>query len=211
MKSSRTILIALSTLALVGVALAGAPTGAGDAAHAAGDHAHEVVGAIPSVKQGIATGITALIVFALVAAFLQVVVWPKISKGLEDRASKIREEIEAAEMAQQQARTALEQYERNLAQARAEAQKMLDDTKSQQQALALDLRAKAEVELNQLREKAKRDIEQAKKAAISEVHDHATALAMQIAGKILRREIGPQDQQRLVHESLQELQGVGQG
>lgn len=170
--------------------------------------AKETVGAIPNKQQGLWTGITALIVFAIVAAFLGSFVWPKISKGLEDRAEKIRNEIEAAEMAQQQARSALEEYQRNLDQARAEAQRMLDQAKSQQQAIAAELKAKADAELNMMREKAKRDIEVAKRAALNEIYADASVLATSIASKILQRDIGPQDQARLMEQSLNEMQAL---
>lgn len=175
----------------------------------AGHEGHEVVGAIPSVQQGLYTGITALVVFLIVLVVLTVKVWPTISKALDDRASKIRNSIESAEQAQKDARAALEQYEKSLAQARAEAQKMLDDTKTQQTALASEMRARNDADISAMREKAKREIDQAKRAAVAEIHEHATELAMNIAAKILQREIGPQDQQRLVRESLAEIPGAG--
>jgi F-type H+-transporting ATPase subunit b len=202
----RSAVIALVALAFVGTvaAFAAPPAGSADAAHGG----HELVGAIPSVKQGAATGITALVVFIITGAFLLIVVWPKISKGLEDRAEKIRSEIDAAEMAQEQAKAALQQYEKNLADARNEAQRMLDQTKAQQAALAAELKAKADVELNLMREKAKRDIDTAKKAAVTEINDYATELASQMARRILQREIGQQDQQRLISESLSQVQSA---
>jgi F-type H+-transporting ATPase subunit b len=170
--------------------------------------ADEVVGALPTVKQGLATGITGIVVFLLVLAVLGAKVWPTITKALDQRAAKIKEEIEAAELAQQQAKEALQQYEKSLAQARAEAQKMLDDAKLQQQAIAADLKAKADVELGAMRERAKRDIDAAKRAALAEIYSEASNLATSIASKILQKEIRPQDQQRLVDESLAEFQTV---
>lgn len=167
---------------------------------------HEAVGAIPSVKQGLMTGLTALIVFLLVAVFLQLAVWPKISKGLDDRANKIKEEIESAEMARRQAREALEQYQQNLAQARAEAQRMLEQTRSQQQALAAELKAKADAELSLLRERAMKDIDAAKRAAVTELYTHTTHAAALMAGKILRRTINANDQQQIIEESMRQLQ-----
>lgn len=170
--------------------------------------ADEAVGAIPTVKQGFATGVTALIVFAITAAFLGVVVWPKISQGLDDRANKIKDEIEAAEQARKQAKDALEEYQRSLAQARAEAAKMIEATKAQQNQLAAELKAKSEIELNAMRERAMKEIDQAKRAAVSELYADATNLATMVAGKILKREINAQDQQRLVEESLGQLQSM---
>lgn len=201
----RTVLFVGAGLALASVAMA-APEAAG---HAADAHGHETVGAIPTVKQGAATAITALVVFALTSAFLMAFVWPKISKGLEDRERKIKDAIEEAELARDQAKAALNEYEKNLAQARAEAQRMLDEAKTQQQAIAAELRARSEAELNQMREKAKRDIESAKAAAVIELNGYSAALATDMARKILKRDINAGDQQRLIQESLSELQGAG--
>lgn len=167
--------------------------------------AEEEVGAIPTAQQGLVTGIATIILFLVVFAILSVFVWPRIAKGLDERANKIREEIAAAEAARAQAKEALEEYERSLASARAESQKMLEQTKAEQQKLAQELRAKADKEIVQLRERAMRDIEAAGKAAVAEIYHEAATLATHMAGKILGREITATDQQRLVDESLREL------
>ena len=167
-----------------------------------GDHAPAV---LPPMNEGLAAAITTLLVFALVFFILYVKVWPMIIKGLDERASKIREEIAAAEAARQQAKDALDEYEKSLSQARAESQQMLEDTKSQQAELASQLRAKADQELNAMRERAKRDIEAAKRTALSEIYTESVALASTMASKILQREISVTDQQNLVNESLAEM------
>jgi F-type H+-transporting ATPase subunit b len=166
-------------------------------------------GVVPKPGEGITPMIVAIGVFLVVFGILSVKVFPMITKGLKDREAKIRNSIEEAEQAQRQAKAALAQYEQNLAAARAEAQKMLDDAKVQQQAIAAELKAKSDAELAGLRDKAKRDIDAAKSAAIAEIHSYATGMATSIAAKILKREINAQDQQRLVQESLRELQTAG--
>lgn len=161
---------------------------------------------IPGAKGGLAPAITTIVAFLIVFLFLATRVWPKITKGLDERAAKIREEIAAAEAARKQAKMALDDYEQSLSEARAEAQRMLEDTKAKQTELAAELRAKADVELNQMRDRAKRDIEAAKRAAINEIYAQSVAIATTMAGKILQREISPADQQRLLEDSLAEMQ-----
>jgi F-type H+-transporting ATPase subunit b len=172
------------------------------------EHAEESVGAIPTLKQGIASAVTGLVVFALVFAVLAVKVWPVICKALDERAMKIKSEIAAAEAARKQAKDALEQYERSLADARAETQRMLEKTRAQQQALAEELKAKQDAELNAMKERARRDIESAKRAAIAEIYEEAANAATAIAGKILQREVNPRDQQRLIEETVGHLQAA---
>ncbi|MFG0326758.1 MAG: F0F1 ATP synthase subunit B [Phycisphaerales bacterium JB037] len=162
---------------------------------------------IPSGAQAMAPAIAALVVFAVVFTVLATAVWPKILKGLNERADKIREEIASAEAARKQAKDALDEYEANLAEARAEAKSMLEQTKADQAKLAQELKAKAEAEAAQLRERAMRDIESAKRSAINELYADAANLATLVAGKILAREISADDQTKLVEESLAELQG----
>lgn len=168
--------------------------------------ADEAVSPIPGMREGLPAMIAAWIVFGVVVFVLGKLAFPKIIKGLEARESKIRDEINAAEQARRQAKDALVMYERNLAEARAEAQKMLEKTRAQQQALADELRAKADQELVQMKERARRDIEAAKRAALQEIFAVAASQATAMAGKILEREVNASDQQRLLDESLRELQ-----
>jgi F-type H+-transporting ATPase subunit b len=176
-----------------------------DAGHDAG---HEEVGAIATVRQGLVTAITSIVVFLIVLAILSQTVWPRIVKGLDERAAKIREEITAAEQARAQSKDALEQYERALQEAKGEARRMLDETKAQQQKLSADLRAKADAELASMRERARADIEAAKKSALTEIYNESAGLATMIASKILQRELGDADRQRLLDESLREMQSI---
>ncbi len=200
-----TRLLALLAACLTALA-ATAPAAAAAAADGAEKH-----GAVPTWQQGLITFGTTIIVFGIVLFVLGKFVWPNIAGGLDDRANKIRDEIAAAELSQKQAKAALDEYEKNLADARAEAQRMIDEAKTKQQQIAAQLKAEADVELSQMRERATKDIETAKRAAINEIYSEATNTATMIAGKILQREISADDQRRLVEESLQQLQSTGAG
>ena len=58
-----------------------------------------------------------------------------------------------------------------------------------------------------MKQRALHELESARRTAVSELHAEAAGLAADIAARILKRAITPQDQQRLVDESLQELAG----
>jgi F-type H+-transporting ATPase subunit b len=188
----------LTTLALAGAAFAQEH----GAAHAA---EHDEASVLPTVAQGLAPLLTALVVFIVVLGVLSTLVWPKILKGLKDRENKIRDEIQSAEMARKQAKDALEQYEKSLADARAEAQKMLEKARTQQQALADELRAKADAEMSAMKDKARREIEAAKREALAELYQTAGELATGAASKILRREVNASDSRRMIDETMAEL------
>jgi F-type H+-transporting ATPase subunit b len=178
------------------------------AAHAAEGHAegHETQELIAEPRQGMISAVATLIVFGVVFGVLATVVWPKVLKGLTDRETKIREEIESAEQARKKAKDALDQYNKSLADARAEAAKMLETTRAQQAQLATDLKNKADAELAIMKERALKDIDSAKRAAVAEIYNLSAQLAATMAGKILRRSVSVEDTQQLVEESLRELQ-----
>lgn len=174
----------------------------------AGGGGHEEPSVLPTPEQGITPMVTALVVFLLVFAILSVKVWPVIVKGLKERENKIREEIEAAEMARRQAREALEQYQQSLAQARAEAQRMLEQAKAQQAAEVAARKQQMDAELAELRARAMADIDAARRAALTEIYGQAAELAAAAASRILRREVNAGDQKRLIDESIAQLAGA---
>ncbi|MBC8523554.1 F0F1 ATP synthase subunit B [PVC group bacterium] len=148
------------------------------------------------------TTIVVFVVFLLLAAKF---VWPHILKGLDERDKKLRDDLEAANEARQQAKAALEQYEQELLSARNEAGEMIAKARNDAKAAAEELRASNSRELVELKKAAASDIEAAKKAAIGELHAEASTLAVAIASKVLGRNISDSDQQSLVDESLAEL------
>jgi F-type H+-transporting ATPase subunit b len=149
--------------------------------------------------------LTSIVVFVVFYLILRATVWPKIVGGLNDRANKIRGEIEAAEQARAEARAAQDEYQLALAEARREAGEMIARAKDDARTAAEELRKRNEAELAELKQRAGADINSAKLAAIKELHMEAASLASALAGKILQREISVEDQQRLVEESLREL------
>lgn len=150
--------------------------------------------------------VTAIVVFGVAFFILQMKVWPRITAGLDEREKKIRDEIQSAEDARKEANAALQQYEASLVKARQEASEMIAKARGDAQAAADELRRRNDAELTDMKQRATKDIASAKAAAITEIHAHAASLAAAMASKILEREISVDDQQRLVEESLAQLQ-----
>ncbi len=149
--------------------------------------------------------ISALVVFGVVLLVLKRTAWPKILGGLAEREEKIRSEVFAAEDARKKASEAQKSFERSLVEAKAEAARIIEATRADQARLAADLREKAEVELGQMREQARNQIESAKRAALAEIAEQAGSLAVEVASKILQRQVNENDQRRLVEETMGRL------
>jgi len=152
---------------------------------------------------------TALVVWIIAFGILAWKVWPVITKGLDERNEKILGEIKAAEDARAQAKQALADYEKSLADAREEANRTIAEARAEAQRVADEMKAANERELAERMARAKSDIEAAKKAAVADIHGQASELAAAVAGRILQREINAEDQARLVEESIRELDAAG--
>jgi len=63
---------------------------------AAGEHGGGSSSPIAGVNEGIISGVTAIVIFMIVAGIASTMIWPKIVAGLDERNEKIVGEIAAA-------------------------------------------------------------------------------------------------------------------
>ena len=150
--------------------------------------------------------LAAIVAFLILLAVLYKYAWGPILSGLQAREEKIRNDLSEAERANAEAKQNLEQYKQQLAEALAEARKVLEKAREDGEQLRQRLRSETEDVLAQQRQRASDEIRLAKQEAVEELYAKAANLATAVAGKILQREIGDQDTQRLVDESLNELE-----
>ena len=146
-----------------------------------------------------------IVLFIVLVIVLGKFVWPKILQGLRTREDKIREDLTKAEQANEQAKQTLADYQQKLGQAHADARKLLDQTRSDAEQTRSKLLAEATAESASLRQRAADEIELAKQQALQEIYAQTAALATEVAGQILQRQVDEADAQRLVEQSLLEM------
>ncbi|MDX1564702.1 MAG: F0F1 ATP synthase subunit B [Phycisphaeraceae bacterium] len=167
-------------------------------------------GGKPSLFEGtIYQSIAALVSFTLLFLILRKYAWGPILKGLQDREEKIKGDLEAAEAANLKATETLADYEKKLAEAHSEARSLLDEARKDADQYRQRLQAEAEKEAAEQRRRAADEIDRAKQAALQEMYAQAGALAVDVAGKILQRQIDEDDTQKLINQSLSEMDRLG--
>lgn len=130
-----------------------------------------------------------------------------ITRVLDQRTERVRESMEAAQRMQQELQATAARNEEVLADARRQAQEIL--TQSRQQGDTLITRAQEsaaqqqEIFLTQARNTLRNETEQARQQLRQEVAD----LAVSAASKIVRKELDPASQTRLIQETLAEAGG----
>lgn len=152
----------------------------------------------------------AQVVYSLVAFFVLLAVlarfgYPPIVKMLEERQAKIRESIEKAEETRIEAERLLDEYKKQIGDARAEAHAITDQGKKVAETMKADIVAKAQEEASALIDKAKEEIDGQKRKALDELQERVADLTVSVAGRVVGKALTEADHKRLIEEYLAEI------
>lgn len=130
-----------------------------------------------------------------------------ISEGLRARRESIKAELIRARQERDEALKQLAEVEARLSNLDSEVEAIRQRSKSEAEAERERIKQATEVELAKLRESARREIEGAGKAAITELRQFASRQSVQLAEELIRREIRPEDEERLIRLRVEGLGG----
>jgi F-type H+-transporting ATPase subunit b len=160
----------------------------------------------PSLFAGdVGNAVWTLVIFAVVVLILGKFAWGPILKGLQARESFILESLEKAKREREEAEARLREYEERLAQARTEATAIVEEGRRDADVLKAKILEDARGEAEKERERTRREIRIATDTATKELYTLAARLATDMAGRIVRKELTPQDHERLIADSIAEL------
>lgn len=147
------------------------------------------------------------IAFLLLLAVMKKKVVPMFEKAFAERTAAIEGGIAKAEIAQAEAKVALEQYTKQLASAQDEAQILREQAKVAGAAIIEELRTKAQEEANRITAAAHASIEAERAQAITSLRNEVGALAVELASKIVGEALDDQARQsRIVDRFLDDLE-----
>jgi F-type H+-transporting ATPase subunit b len=185
-------------VSLVSLVLAAAPALAQEAEHGGGEASSPFAG-------DIGNALWTLVIFGLVVFVLGKFAWGPILNALQARETFIREALETAKRDRDEAELRRKEYEDRLAHARAEATALVDEGRRDALVTKQRIEEEAQREADKRLERAKREIQIATETATKELYQLSTRLATEMAGKVIGRELTPQDHERLIAESLDGL------
>jgi F-type H+-transporting ATPase subunit b len=145
--------------------------------------------------------VTFLIVFGLLAKFA----WKPIVAGLKEREDNIDEALNTAKKVREEMSQLKSENEKLIAEARVERDKMLREAQTAATNMINEAKEKANVEGARLLESARISINNEKQAAITEVKNQAATLSIQIAEKLLKRQLSDEKAQKeLVNDYIKD-------
>jgi F-type H+-transporting ATPase subunit b len=141
------------------------------------------------------------IVFLLTLAVLRKFAWRPIVTGLEKREQAIADNIATAENAAEEARKLTAHYEEKLAGAADEVRAIIEEARRDAEHTGQQIVEKAHTKATEEGNRLLREVELAKNIALKEISDRATNLAVDLAGKIVQRELSPNDHAQLIQSA----------
>ncbi|BDZ44213.1 F0F1 ATP synthase subunit B [Naasia aerilata] len=147
-------------------------------AAATGEAQNPLIPALPDLIWG------AVCFFVILALFWWKVL-PAVKKLLDERAEKIQGGIEKAERAQQEAAAALDKYNAQLAEARAEAGRIREAAREDGRKILAEMREQAQADAARIAAAAQAQIEAERQAAVTSLRAEVGSLAIDLASGVI--------------------------
>ena len=144
-------------------------------------------------------------VFVVLVLILSRFAFKPILAVLEKREDIIRESLASAQRDREAAEARLTEYEQKLEQAGAKAAAILEEGRQNVEAMRRRIEEEARRSGEAMLDQAKREIGIARDTALRAVYDESAELATSLAGAVLKRQLSPEEHQRLMMDALQEL------
>ncbi len=168
----------------------------GGGAHGGGDSAPNPLATDPDLA------LWTLGVFLLMLFVLKAVAWTPIMEGLKAREEGITGNLAAADAKHEEAKALLAEHQAKLAGAADEVRELLEEARRDAEQTKADIMAEAKAAADSERVRAVKDIEQARDTAVRQLAESSAGIAIDLAAKVVKQEIGPARQGEIVQEAL---------
>ncbi|WP_295121772.1 F0F1 ATP synthase subunit B [uncultured Chitinophaga sp.] len=142
------------------------------------------------------------VIFGLVYLILKKFAWKPILGALKERETSISDAIASAERVKEEMAQMKAEHEHVLAEAKAERSKILKEAKEAKDQIIGEAKTQAQAEAKKIINEAYNAIENQKQAALTDVKNQVGKLAVEVAEKVLRKELGGQAAQEAYIKEL---------
>lgn len=167
--------------------------------------AEEGGGALALILPETAELVWGIICFAIVAFVLWKKAFPAIRNSVEAREQRIAADLEAAESAKAEAERERAEYQKQIADARGEANRIIEEARGSAEQVRKDLIAKAEADAQQIVERAQEQLEAERSRTITELQSTVGDLAIELAEKVVGRALDQGTHRELVDAYIKEV------
>jgi F-type H+-transporting ATPase subunit b len=128
-----------------------------------------------------------------------------IQKLIDERRERIRQSIDEADHAREEARKLLEEHRKLIGQAKSEAEGILVAARKVADANERRMREETEADRQRRLEDTRRQIEAETRRALEQIREEVAELSLVAAEKVTRKSLDDADHKRLIEEAVGEL------
>jgi len=147
-----------------------------------------------------------ILTFVVLLALLAKFAWRPLLTALESRQDAIKKSLDDADKAKQELARLQQESAKILEQARVEADSILNRTRSDADRLREELKSKAKEEADSIVRNAEEQIQLRTRQALQQIRGEVADIAVTIASKLLERNLANEDNERLIGETLRQIE-----
>jgi len=125
-----------------------------------------------------------------------------VTKAMNERTERIRSNLDSAENLKGEAQQILDEYQRQLADAKSEANRIIEEARQTAEALRRDLMQRAEAEVAELRQRSAEDVAAAQERALNDLRARISTLVISAAEKVVERNLDRETNTALVESFI---------
>ncbi len=167
----------------------------------AADDGHGAKASDPVIPQTV----WAILSFLVVLFILWKKAIPPILGAMDSRAEKIREALAAADQAKADAEAAMAAHQDNLETARQESRSIIEEGKRDAEKVKAQIIEDASQEAGEISQRVTREIQLAKEAALDDLHKRSVALSIDLAGKLIQKNLSAKENQKLIDKTVKDF------
>lgn len=146
-----------------------------------------------------------VITFVVLLLILKKVAWKPILEALDQREAAIKESLDKAEKAKEEAQKVLDKNQAYIAQAEEESKKIIDQSRVYAEKLKAQMISESKEQARKIVEDASAEIERKKEAAFNELKNQVAEIAINAAEKILRESLDKDSNKKIVDKYINEI------
>ncbi|MCJ7553229.1 MAG: F0F1 ATP synthase subunit B, partial [Ignavibacteriaceae bacterium] len=131
--------------------------------------------------------------------------WKPILTALKQREDAIKDSLEQAEKAKDEAKKILEENQASLGKAEAESKKIIEQSRQFAENLKVQMLKDSKVQAQKIIEEASAEIDRKKDAAFNELKNQVAEISVQAAEKILKQNLNTDSNKKIVDSYIKEI------
>ena len=166
------------------------------------EHAEDATSVVlPAAAELVYGAIAFVLLFWLLSKFA----FPKLNEALAQRNAQIQGKLEESESKLTEAEQIRRRYEEQLADARNESNRIIEEARQTADAMRRDILARAEQEAQAAVTRAQAEVGAERDRAVQALRQEVGALSLQLASRIVEKELDPRQHQVLIDQYIEQL------